>query len=257
MLKINNLTVQYGERIIVDSASFSVNESEWTMLIGPNGAGKSTIVSAISQGVPYTGSVVYCGEDVACMKPTEIARRIGVLAQNNHVAYSFSVDEIVRLGRYCYSPGVFGTMNDSDLEQIQTALDMTGMTALRNQSALTLSGGELQRVFLAQIFAQDPCLLILDEPINHLDLAYQKQIFDLIRNWIKKPGRAVLSVVHDLNFARAYGTHAVLLNRGQIVSCGIIDEVITKENLEDVYDVDVYAWMRTMLSQWENRVFDG
>ena len=125
------------------------------------------------------------------------------------------------------------------------------MTAQRRQSVLTLSGGELQRTFLAQAFAQDPKLLLLDEPTNHLDLLYQKQVFAILSDWLKTPGRAVVSVVHDLSLARAYGTKALLMDRGRAVAQGRAAEVLSKENLREVYQMDVHAWMRKMLSQWD------
>ena len=115
---------------------------------------------------------------------------------------------------------------------------------------LTLSGGELQRTFLAQVFAQNPQILILDEPANHLDLIYQKHIFSLIETWLRQPGRAVVSVVHDLSLARKYGTHAVLMHRGQCAAQGKIGDVMTAEKLQAVYEMDVYGWMREMLGQW-------
>ena len=124
------------------------------------------------------------------------------------------------------------------------------MTELRRASMLTLSGGETQRTFLAQVFAQNPQVLILDEPANHLDLKYQQQIFSLIREWLKEPGRAVMSVVHDLSLARKYGTHALLMHHGEAVARGTAEDVLTPENLRRVYDMDVYGWMREMLAQW-------
>ena len=127
---------------------------------------------------------------------------------------------------------------------------MTGLKSLLNQSVLTLSGGELQRVFLAQLFAQNPRLLLLDEPTNHLDLLYQKQVFALIQEWLKTPGRAVVSVVHDLSLARAYGKQALLLDRGKIKASGEINEVLNARNLDSVYSMDVYEWMRSKLEQW-------
>ena len=133
----------------------------------------------------------------------------------------------------------------------EEALELTGLTAQRAQSVLTLSGGELQRTFLAQVLAQQPRLLILDEPTNHLDLVYQKQVFSLIGRWLREPGRAVVSVVHDLSLARAFGTDAVLLHHGKTVASGSVREVLRPENLDAVYDMDVAAWMRQMLSQWE------
>ena len=124
------------------------------------------------------------------------------------------------------------------------------MTSFASQSVLTLSGGELQRTFLAQLFAQNPRVLILDEPTNHLDLVYQKQVFELIAHWLKTPGRAVISVVHDLSLAKAYGTRALLLNHGKTVQQGTLEEVFTPAHLNAAYDMDVSKWMRSMLSQW-------
>jgi iron complex transport system ATP-binding protein len=251
-LEVKNLTVRYGSLAIVDDVSFSVSEGQWMMIVGPNGAGKSTIVNAISQAVPYTGTVLFNGRDVRKCKPHELAKNMGVLAQNHFVGYSFSVEEVIKLGRYSYAPGVFSSTHDEDQQKIKEAIEKTGMEPFLRQSVLTLSGGELQRTFLAQLFAQDPQLLILDEPTNHLDLVYQRQVFELIRQWIKDTGRAVISVVHDLSLARAYGTHALMLHRGKLVSMGETEEVLTPDHLNRVYSMDVYAWMREMLSQWQN-----
>lgn len=252
MLSVRGLTVRYGKMTIVNDVSFSVKPGQWLMIVGPNGAGKSTIVNAVTQGVPYTGSVLFEGTDIARCKPSEIARNIGVLSQNHNVSYSFSVEEVVKLGRYAYSPGIFSTISDEDEQKIQSALELTGMTSIRKQSVLTLSGGELQRTFLAQIFAQNPKLLILDEPTNHLDLVYQKQTFELIRDWIRDSGCAVISVVHDLSLAKAYGTHALLLDRGRLVSSGTIDEVLTRDSLGKIYSMDVYQWMEGLLANWQD-----
>ena len=120
----------------------------------------------------------------------------------------------------------------------------------RSQSVLTLSGGELQRTFLAQVLAQNPKLLLLDEPTNHLDLIYQKQIFALVSRWLQTPGRAVVSVVHDLSLARAFGTDALLIDHGKAVACGSAVEVLNKKHLDPVYGMDVGAWMRGLYGQW-------
>lgn len=250
MLEVKNLTVRYGSLTIVNDISFSLKEKQWLMVVGPNGAGKSTVVNAVSQGVSYTGTVCFNEVNVAKRKPADLAKDMGVLTQNHHVGYSYSVEEVVRLGRYSYAPGLFSSSDDEDGRKIEDALALTGMKPFRTQSVLTLSGGELQRTFLAQVFAQDPKLLILDEPTNHLDLVYQKQVFELIQDWAKATGRAVISVVHDLSLARAYGTQALLLNKGRLISSGPIEEVLTRENLHLVYSMDVYQWMHDMHAQW-------
>ena len=250
MLKAEGLTVKYGSLTIVDDINFSVDENCWLMIVGPNGAGKSTIINAISQGVAYTGKISYQGQDLRHMKPVKLAQRIGILSQTRSVTYSFTVGEIVKLGRYSYAPGIFRTASDDDDDSVHEALKLTGMLEMEDQSVLELSGGELQRAFLAQVFAQDPSLLILDEPTNHLDLVYQKQVFELIAKWVKKPGRAVMSVVHDLSLARAYSTDVMLMDHGQVVNIGPANEVFNHADLERVYAMDVHAWMCSLLSQW-------
>ena len=251
MLNVEHVTVRYGDFTAVDDLSFSLEEGQWLMLVGPNGAGKTTLIEAVSGGVPYDGRILYKGRDLRGLKPAQRAREIGVLAQRNLPGYAFTVEEVVRLGRYARSPGFFAAADREQEARVESALEMTGMTAFRRANILTLSGGETQRTFLAQVFAQDPRVLILDEPANHLDLKYQQNVFGLIRKWLEKPGRAVLSVVHDLSLARLYGTHAVLMDRGRSVSQGPVMKVMAPENLRQVYSMDVYAWMRDMLSQWQ------
>lgn len=251
MLQVNHMTVRYGDHTVVDDLSFGLQEGQWLMLVGPNGAGKSSLISAISQGVPCTGTVTLNGRDVRAMRPAQLARKLGVLAQRNSVGYDYTVEEVVGLGRYAHKSGFLSARDDGGQAMVDKVLELTGLTALRHASVLTLSGGELQRTFLAQVFAQDPQLLILDEPANHLDLVYQKHIFTLIGDWLQQPGRAVLSVVHDLALARRYGTHAVLLSQGHCVAQGAIGDVLTPEHLNGVYGMDVHGWMRELLGQWQ------
>ena len=221
------------------------------MLAGPNGAGKSTLIEAIAQGVPYSGFIEWAGRNIRSFKPAQLAQRIGILSQKNTVGYAYTVGEVVGLGRYAYKAGFLSGKDEDGTARVEQALQLTGLTELRHASMLTLSGGETQRAFLAQVFAQNPQVLILDEPANHLDLKYQQHIFSLIQDWLKEPGRAVLSVVHDLSLARRYGTHAILMNHGKCVSQGKINDVLTPDNLRSVYDMDVYSWMKDMLSQWK------
>ena len=251
MLKGSHITVRYGDHTVVDDLSFELLEGQWLMLVGPNGAGKTTLIKAIAQGVPYGGSMELEGKDIRRCKPAQLARKIGVLSQKNSVGYGYTVEEVVGLGRYAHSSGFLSGRDDGGMAQVERALEMTGLTDLRHTSVLTLSGGELQRTFLAQVFAQDPEILILDEPANHLDLKYQQHIFSLVARWLETPGRAVMSVVHDLSLARRYGTHAILMDQGRCAAQGEIAQVLTPDNLRGAYGMDVYAWMREMLAQWQ------
>lgn len=283
MLLVRDLTVRYGQFTAINGLSFTVDEGEWLMIAGPNGAGKSTALSAIAQSETYTGDVLINGENIKKLKPSERARRVGVLSQNNFVGYGFSVEEVVELGLYsvnstqvrtpnntqarvrglAYKKGGRAQNNMSDrasghsyqgcgTDPLTDALRLVGMEEQRAQSVLTLSGGELQRTFLAQVLVQDPSLLLLDEPTNHLDLIYQKQIFKLVSEWLKTPGRAVVSVVHDLSLAKKYGTKAILMDRGTIRAQGAAREILNKENLDAVYRMDVYEWMHDLHRVWED-----
>ena len=250
MLKVENLSVAYGDLTILNGVSFDLAPGEWLMIVGPNGAGKSTLINAITGGVPAKGSVFFEGRNARTMKAHKLARGIGVLAQNHFVGYAFSVEEVVRLGRYAYAPTIF-SRHSGEEQAVRAALEQTGLYELRHQSVLTLSGGELQRTFLAQTFCQDPRLLLLDEPTNHLDLVYQKQVFELIQKWLKQEDRAVISVVHDLSLARAYGTRALLLDHGRVMADGPMEKVFSDEVLNRVYGMDVRDWMIRMLAQWK------
>lgn len=251
MLSVRNLSVKIAGLDIVDDVSFDVSPGEWLMVVGPNGAGKSTLVNALSGGVGFTGGAFFEGSSIASIRPAKLARLVGVLTQSHHVGYSFSVGEVVRMGMYSYSPGPFSARVADESAIVERAMKVCGVFDIREQSVLTLSGGELQRTFLAQLFAQDPKMLILDEPTNHLDLLYQKQIFSLITDWVRGSGRAVVAVVHDLSLARAYGTKALLLDRGRAAGFGEVKDVLSRENLARVYNMDVYGWMREMLCGWE------
>ena len=250
MLELKDITVRYGDHTVLDHLSFSLREGEWLMLIGPNGAGKSTAINAVSGEAPYQGGIFVEGQDARQMKPAARARKVGILSQQHQGGYGYTVREIVSLGRYAHSRGFLAGKNEESDRMIAHALELTGMEALQDKRMTELSGGEIQRAFLAQVFAQNPDILILDEPANHLDLVYQKQVFGLIRGWLDHSGRAVISVVHDLSLARRYGSHAVLLRQGRCAAQGAIGEVMTPERLAQVYDMDVYAWMRGLLESW-------
>jgi len=251
MLNVTDLSVLISDLILVNHVSFDVKQNDRFMIVGPNGAGKSTLINAISQGLSYIGDVYFDGKDVSKMKPREIAQKIGVLSQRNDVNYSFSVEEIVGLGRYAYSSDMFSKSVD-DKMYIEEALEMTGLIDKRHQSVLTLSGGEVQRTFLAQVLVQDPEILLLDEPTNHLDIQFQTQIFSVIDKWVTSKKRAVIAVVHDLSLASFFGNRFLLLDKGSVISYGNRDEVLSSINLEKAYQMDVYQWMQALYKNWES-----
>lgn len=251
MLRVKGLSVTMQGKEILRDVSFDALEGQWLMLAGPNGAGKSTLLRAISQGLIYEGKVLFEGQDLKAMRPRDRARRMALLSQMHEVGYAFTALELVRLGRYAYGGFLKGRDEEGEA-QIAEAIRLTGLDAIATQNVLTLSGGELQRVFLAQVLAQSPRLLLLDEPANHLDIKYQQQIFGIIESWLKAPGRAVISVVHDLSLARRFGHQALLLDKGRAVAHGGVRDVLSRDRLKAVYGVDVFHWMRTLLGGWQD-----
>ena len=251
MLSIQNLSCEIGGKSILKNISFSVNENDFCMLMGPNGAGKTSLIKAIMQDYAYSGKAILLGKDLKGLTPAQRARLIGVLSQkNNDPQYPYSVLDIVSLGRYAYKKGIFSRLSNGDKEEIEKAMELTKITHLKNRSILTLSGGELQRVMLAKLFAQNPKLLILDEPLNHLDFNHQIKIFDILKNWSKEKGHSILAVAHDFNFAKAYATRALLLKEGQIFAQGKTADVLNSENLSYVFQADISGWIKKQLVLW-------
>lgn len=250
MLEIQNIRVQIEKKSIIEDVSITIGENDFYMVIGPNGAGKSTLIKAIMQIYSYEGQILLEGRDVSGIKPKTLAKCIGVLSQSHEPQFSHTVYEVISLGRYAHQQSLFGILTREDKSKIEEALTLTGMQSLASRSILTLSGGELQRVYLAQLLAQDPRILLLDEPANHLDLKYQITLFDIIKEWSKGKRKAVLAIVHDLNTAFSYGTKAMLMHEGKVYQTGEVSAVLTRENLKAVYTVDVAQWMQSLMRHW-------
>ena len=249
LLQVVNVSVSLQKKEILHGISFSLDPGCILMLVGPNGAGKSTLLSAISGSIPFEGTVEIKGKNIHALSRQQIARSMGLLMQRNSGAFDYTVEDIVRLGRYASRTSPFSRSGSSD-EKVLQAMEITGVDSLRSHSMRTLSGGELQRAFLAQVFAQDPDILLLDEPANHLDFLYQKDIFALIDRWRREESRAVLCVVHDLALARNYADQVLLMDRGRCAALGTPDSVFSREQLKDVYGMDVHAWMQTLYGPW-------
>lgn len=250
MFEVKDLSIYYGSKQIVENINFEVKPRDWFMVLGPNGVGKSSIVNAISGSLSYEGVIEFRGQDINQMRPKIKAQNIGILTQHHSVAYHYSVEEVISLGRYAYRQSMFSSLTLEDEEKIEEAIQVTGLSRYRYDSILSLSGGEQQRVYLAQVIAQNPNVLILDEPANHLDLAYQEQIFQTIHDWLQEGDRCVISIIHDLSVAKYYGNRGILLYDSQTVSQGEIDNVLESQYLEQAYKIDVKSIMNERYNLW-------
>ena len=233
-LSVENLSYSYGgQGDAITDVCLSVDRGEFVGLIGPNGSGKSTVLKNIYRGLtPDRGSILLDGEDLMKMPFRKSALKLAVVGQENDVPFDFLVQEIVAMGRTPHKK-LFDVDNAHDKQIVHHALEHLGMENMAKRSYLHLSGGEKQRVIIARAVAQESDFLILDEPTNHLDISYQMQIFD----FIKRLKVTVLSAIHDLNMAALYCDRIYVLKNGRIVLQGTPEEVLTPENIYDVYGV--------------------
>lgn len=232
-LQVEGLTFSYGEKEAAENVSLYVKEGEFVGLIGPNGSGKSTVLKNIYRGlIPDAGTITLDGEDLLTMPYKKSALKMAVVGQENDVPFDFLVEEIVAMGRSPHKK-LFDVDNARDKEIVHHALEHLGMEKMAKRNYLHLSGGEKQRVIIARAVAQESDFFILDEPTNHLDISYQMQIFD----FIKRLKVTVLSAIHDLNMAALYCDRIYVLKEGKVVLEGTPEDVLTPENIYQVYGV--------------------
>lgn len=233
-LCVQDLAVSMRNTPIVQDVSLHAGSREVIGIIGPNGSGKSTLLKAIYRVLkPSGGAVLLDGRALSSMSLRESAQLLGVMAQTNEFSFDFSVEKMVRMGRTPYK-GLLERDNAEDDRLVAEAMEQTGITALRERSFSTLSGGEKQRVLIARALAQQTEVLILDEPTNHLDIQYQLQLMELV----KSCGRTVVAAIHDLNLAAAYCDRLYAMKGGRIAGSGTPRELLTPSFLRELYQVE-------------------
>ncbi|MDK9603379.1 MULTISPECIES: iron-enterobactin ABC transporter ATP-binding protein [Lelliottia] len=234
-LRGEKLTLGYGKKIVVDELTVSIPDGHFTAIIGPNGCGKSTLLRTLSRLMtPQHGSVFLDGEQIQSYASKEVARRIGLLAQNATTPGDITVQELVARGRYPHQP-LFTRWRKEDEEAVARAMQATGITDLARQSVDTLSGGQRQRAWIAMVLAQETAIMLLDEPTTWLDISHQIDLLELLSDLNRTQGYTLAAVLHDLNQACRYATHLIALRDGKIVAEGAPKEIVTPELIERIY----------------------
>lgn len=236
-IEVCGVEVVYEAEPVVTGICFQVRKGEFIGLIGPNGSGKSTLLRAISRVLaPQKGAVLIDGRAVADYGRDELARGLAVVAQESPLHFDFTVSEVVRMGRIPHLKR-FQREGPLDAQIVDRAFRLTRIETISERLVTQLSGGERQRVAIARALAQEPEILLLDEPTAHLDINYQIELMDLIRHLSLKDELTVLAVLHDLNLAAQYCDKLILLRKGHIYKLGTPDEVLTESAIWDVYGV--------------------
>lgn len=233
---IKELTKKYDGKPVVDSVSFEIPKGKVLSLIGPNGAGKSTVMGIISRLVARDeGLVDFHGKDIGKWKSKELAKKLAILTQTNHIQMKLTVQELAAFGRFPYSGN---RLTKEDREIIDRAIGYMELEEYKDRYIDELSGGQRQRALIAMVIAQDTDYVLLDEPTNNLDIYHASNMMKIVRRLCDELGKTVVLVLHEINYAAFYSDYICAFMDGKIAKFGTVDEVITKENLSEIYKVD-------------------
>ncbi len=239
IIQAERVSFSYGKRHVLKGVSFALEQGEILGVLGPNGSGKTTLLKVID-GVlsPQWGRVLLDGVDVSTMKRREVARRVAVLPQESHIPFPLTVNETVLMGRAPHLRG-FGFERKKDLEVAEEAMQLTNTRDVARRYLGELSGGERQRVIMARALAQEPLVLLLDEPTSHLDISHQVEMVELLSRLNRERGLTVLNISHDLNLAAQYCHRVLMLGEGEVKGVGPPAGVITAESIRELFRVEV------------------
>ncbi|GEL66093.1 iron ABC transporter ATP-binding protein [Marinilactibacillus psychrotolerans] len=237
MMEIKQLSKKYGQKKVVQDITVPIRKGEMTACIGPNGAGKSTLLEMVSKLIPSdTGEIYIDGGEIRTWKQNELAKRLSVLKQSNIMSMRLTIKELVSFGRFPYTKG---RLNQHCYNVIEKSLNYMGLNELSNQYINTLSGGQLQRAMIAMVLAQDTDYILLDEPLNNLDMKYSVQMMKTMRGMVDDLGKTVITVIHDINFAAAYADNIIAMKEGKLFGSGTVDEMVTKEIIEELFEINI------------------
>ena len=240
MLEINNLSCGYGKRVVLEGMNFVIGRGEFVGIIGPNGSGKTTLLRAITGLLPpFNGTISLEGRKIDGIALRELAQKVAVVTQSPEPAPPFSVKEYVLLGRVPHWSSFQLLETAEDVKRAERALELAGIAQTRDCLMGELSGGEQQLVFLARALAQEPRLLLLDEPTAHLDIGHKSQIMDLLTRLNREQSLTIAMVLHDLALASLYCQRLILIHQGRLHKIGTPKSVLTKEMIEEVYQTPV------------------
>lgn len=237
MIRVSGLNKTIQDKPILKNINVDIQKGKLTSMIGPNGAGKSTLLGAITRLMDFEeGQIEIEGRSINDFKSNELAKKLSILKQSNHTELNITVEQLVNFGRF---PHCKGHLKKEDKDQVEYALELLQLQEIRHRYLKTLSGGQRQRAYVAMTIAQDTDYILLDEPLNNLDMKHSVQIMQTLRQLAKKLNKTIVIVIHDINFASCYSDDIIALKNGELVKASDKDEVIQTDVLRQLYDMDV------------------
>ncbi|MCY8046614.1 ABC transporter ATP-binding protein [Bacillus haynesii] len=237
MIEVRDIMKQFGEQTVVHPTTLTIQKGMITSFIGPNGAGKSTLLSIISRLIGMdAGKVLIDGKEIGAYKSNDLAKKISILKQSNQINIRLTVRELVSFGRFPYSQG---RLSKEDWAYVNEAIDYMKLRDIEHKHLDQLSGGQCQRAFIAMVIAQDTDYILLDEPLNNLDMKHSVEIMKLLKDLVENRGKTIVIVIHDINFASVYSDRIAALKNGRIVKEGPAEDIIQTPVLKDIYEMDI------------------
>lgn len=253
MLKLSGVSAGYNGEDVVKDISFTIENGQNLVILGPNGCGKTTLLRAIAGLIPAKGQVLADGLSVFSAKRHQVAKKIALMSQMPFVTFGYTVRQAVEMGRYVHrKASAFSFDSTADNKIVDECLAATGLTDISHKSITQLSGGQLQRVFLARTLCQKPDIILLDEPTNHMDIKHQCELLQYLKQWSSQENHTVVGVMHDLTMAMQLADKAILMQDGRAFAQGDIASVLSTENLNTVFEMDLANYMISALRRWEN-----
>ena len=236
-IEIRNITKSYGSKKVVDNVSVTIPTGKITSFIGPNGAGKSTVLSIMSRLLNADSGEIYLnGELLNRKKSSDIAKQLAILKQTNNINLRLTIEDLVSFGRFPYTKG---NLTQTDRTFIDNAIAYMDLDDIRHQYIDNLSGGQRQRAYIAMTLAQDTDYILLDEPLNNLDMKHSVQIMQVLRKLATELNKTVVIVIHDINFASCYSDYIVAMKNGKLVHQGEVNHIMQSTVLQDIYDMTI------------------
>lgn len=236
MFKINNVNKNYGFQKVLSEINLEIPQNKLTCIIGPNGAGKSTLLNAISRLIKVDkGDILINSKNLKDWDKKELSKTLSIMKQLNNINVRLTIADLVAFGRYPYSED---RLTENDYQKINEALEYTGLSSIKDKYIDELSGGQKQRTYIAMTLAQDTEYILLDEPLNNLDIKHILEVMHLLKKLVEEQNKTIILVVHDINIASTFADYIIAMKNGEIIESGLTEDIINNEILYKIYEIN-------------------
>jgi iron complex transport system ATP-binding protein len=253
MIQLEKVSVTLQQNPILKTISHTIPTGKKVCILGPNGCGKTTLLKTIAGLIPYDGSVAIDGKEVSGQKRKTLANKVAMMSQFTTVAFDYTVYETVLMGAYHqYSQRLLPIISKQESQRVLQYLEKVHLIDIKDKVVNQLSGGQQQRVFLAKLFMQNPEIVLLDEPNNHLDIRYQQELIQQLNQWGNESGKTIIGVFHDIRLALTLSEEVIFMKEGTIAAAGEFQRIASKDFLESIFEIDIVTYFQEQAEAWKD-----